>query len=57
MLMPKFVHVFSKNNKTQVRYLGHSAEYIAALFPEDDQLPASLGRTRKKIRSMIDEAR
>lgn len=57
ILMPKFVHVFSKDNKTQVRYLSYDQEYIAQLVPGDSKFPASLNQTFTKIRSMIDEAR
>jgi uncharacterized protein (DUF302 family) len=56
ILMPKFVHVFSKNGKTQIRYLSYSAADIAALVPGDEQFPESLAQTFTKIRSMIDEA-
>jgi uncharacterized protein (DUF302 family) len=57
VLMPKFVHVFSKENKTQVRYLSYAPEYIAAMVPGDDTFPESLGQTFTKIRTMIDEAK
>lgn len=56
ILMPKFVHVFSKNNRTQVRYLSYSSEYIADMVPGDEKFPESLQQTFGKIRSMIDEA-
>lgn len=57
ILMPKFVHVFSKNNKTQVRYLSFTSEYIVDMVPGDATFPESLEQTFAKIRSMIDEAR
>jgi hypothetical protein len=57
IFMPKFVHVFSKADKTQVRYLSFSPEYIADALPGDSKLPESLSQTYSKIRSMIDEAR
>ncbi len=57
ILMPKFVHVFSKDNKTQVRYLSYHHEYIAELVTEDAKFPESLEQTFTKIRSMIDEAK
>lgn len=57
VLMPKFVHVFSKNNRTQVRYLSFSPEEIGELVPGDAAFPASLEQTFIKIRAMIDEAR
>lgn len=56
VLMPKFVHVFSKEGRTQVRYLSYSPEDIAELVPGDDPFPESLKQTFSKIRSMIDEA-
>ncbi len=57
VLMPKFVMVFSKDGKTQVRYLSYSAADIAALVLDDSKFPESLAQTFSKIRSMIDEAR
>ena len=57
VLMPKFVMVFSKNGKTQVRYLSYSAADIAEIVPGDPEFPASLDQTFAKIRSMIDEAK
>jgi len=56
VLMPKFVHVFSKDNCTQVRYLSYSPEYIAMMVPGDAKFPESLEQTYSAIRSMIDEA-
>ena len=56
ILMPKFVHVFSKENKTQVRYLCYSPEHICCLIPDDKKFPESLEQTFAQIRSMIDEA-
>lgn len=57
ILMPKFVHVFTKDEKTQIRYLSYTPDYIAGVVPGDTKFPASLVETYKKIRSMIDEAR
>ncbi len=57
VLMPKFVMVFSKDDKTQVRYLSYSADDIAALVLDDPKFPESLAQIFSKIRSMIDEAR
>ncbi len=57
ILMPKFVHIFSKDNKTQVRYLSFTPEYISDMGPGDTKFPESLQQTFTKIRSMIDEAR
>lgn len=57
ILMPKFVHVFSKEKKTHVRYLSQSPDYIAEFVPGDAKFPESLEQTFSKIRSMIDEAK
>lgn len=57
VLLPKFVHVFSKANKTQVRYLSFTSEHVAKLLPGDTKFPESLEQTYTKIRSMIDEAK
>lgn len=57
ILMPKFVHVFSKDNRTQVRYLSFTPEYITDMVVGDSKFPESLEQTYTKIRSMIDEAR
>lgn len=57
ILMPKFVMVFSKDGKTQIRYLSYSAALIAELVQDDPKFPESLGQTFAKIRSMIDEAK
>jgi uncharacterized protein (DUF302 family) len=56
ILMPKFVHVFSKDKKTQIRYLSYSRDQICALVPNDSQFPESLEESFSKIRSMIDQA-
>ncbi|QGU33248.1 DUF302 domain-containing protein [Thermochromatium tepidum ATCC 43061] len=57
VLMPKFVMVFSKNGRTQIRYLSYGAADIAEIVPDDPAFPGSLAETFAKIRSMIDEAR
>lgn len=56
VLMPKFVHVFTADNKTQVRYLSFTPEYIETMVPGDVNFPSSLEETYSKIRVMIDEA-
>lgn len=56
ILMPKFVMVFSKDGKTQIRYMSYSAADIAEMVPGDSKFPESLAETFAKIRSMIDEA-
>ncbi len=57
IFMPKFVMVFSKDGKTQVRYLSFTAADIAAFVLDDPKFSESVGQTFVKIRSMIDEAR
>jgi len=57
ILMPKFVMVFSKDGRTQIRYFSYSADLIADLVQDDPKFPDSLAQTFAKIRSMIDEAK
>lgn len=57
ILMPKFVHVFTAAGKTQIRYLSHGADDIAALVPDDPAFPDSLAQTHAVIHAMIDEAK
>ena len=57
ILMPKFVMVFSRDGKTQIRYMSYSAADIAEMVPGDPKFPESLAETFAKIRSMIDEAK
>lgn len=56
ILMPKFVHVFSRENRTQVRYMTYTSDQISSLVTNDAKFPESLAQTFAKIRSMIDEA-
>ncbi len=56
ILMPKFIMTFTKDGKTQIRFLSFSEANIRAVV-DDDLFPASLVETFAKIRSMIDEAR
>ena len=57
IFMPKFVMVFSKDGKTQIRYLSFQASDIAAFVLDDPKFAESVGQTFVKIRSMIDEAK
>lgn len=57
ILMPKFVHVFNKQGKTQVRYLSQTSAHVAELVPGDSTFPESLMQTFGIIRWMIDQAR
>ena len=56
VLMPKFVHVFSGQGKTQIRFLGHGPEQITDLVKDDPEFPESLSKTYKEIHSIIDQA-
>jgi putative FmdB family regulatory protein len=56
IFMPKFVMVFSRNGKTQIRYLSYSVADIEALVLDDPKFAESVSQTFIKIRSMIDEA-
>lgn len=57
IFMPKFIHVFSKDTRTQVRYLRYNPEQVSAMVPDDHQFPESLTQTFEKICTMIDEAK
>jgi len=57
IMMPKFVHVFSQDDRTQVRYLSYNPEHITALVPDDPGFPKSLTQSFAQIRAMIDEAK
>lgn len=56
VLMPKFIMTFTKNSKTQIRFLHFSEENIRRIV-DDEQFPASLSETYTKIISMIEEAK
>ncbi|MDG4474776.1 DUF302 domain-containing protein [Thiovibrio frasassiensis] len=56
VLMPKFVMAFSKEGKTQLRFLSYNTEDIS-LIVADAVFPGSLAESFQKIREMIDEAR
>jgi uncharacterized protein (DUF302 family) len=56
VLMPKFIMTFTRNGKTQIRFLRFSEDNIRAVV-DDDQFPASLAETYQKIIAMVDEAR
>ena len=56
VLMPKFIMTFTKNGKTQIRFLSYSADNIRAVV-DDEQFPISLAETYQKIVGMIEEAR
>jgi uncharacterized protein (DUF302 family) len=57
ILMPKFIHVFSKEARTQVRYMSYSPEQISAMVPDDPDFPESLRQTFAQICTMIDEVK
>lgn len=56
ILMPKFIMAFSKEGKTQIRFLSFSEDNIRGVV-DDDVFPASLAETYNKIHEMIDEAK
>ncbi len=56
VLMPKFIMTFTKEGKTQIRFLKFSAENIRSVV-EDDLFPGSLAETYDKIVEMIEEAK
>jgi len=56
VLMPKFIITFTKNSKTQIRFMHYSQDNIRSLV-DDEQFPASLAETYAKIIAMIDEAK
>ena len=55
ILMPKFVMVFSRDGKTQIRYHHYSEETIAETV-DDPVYPGSLAQTYRKIIAMIEES-
>lgn len=57
IFMPKFVMVFSKEGKTQVRYLSYGSADISAFVVDDPAFADSVGDSFAKIRSMIDESK
>jgi hypothetical protein len=56
VLMPKFVMTFTKNGKTQIRFMHYSEVNIRSIV-DDEQFPASLAETYSKIIAMIEEAK
>ena len=56
VLMPKFIITFSRDNSTQIRFLHHSREAIAALV-DDDEFPDSLQDSFAEIIEMVEAAK
>jgi len=56
VLMPKFIMTFTKNGKTQIRFMHYSEASIRSIV-DDEQFPASLAETYTKIIAMIEEAK
>ncbi len=52
VLMPKFIMTFSRDGKTQVRFLKYSSENIRNVV-DDDAFPDSLAQTYTVIEKMI----
>ncbi len=56
VLMPKYIMLFTKDGKTQIRFLRFGSEEISAIV-DDPVFPASLAETYARIVAMIEEAR
>jgi len=56
VLMPKFIMTFTREGKTQIRFLKFSAENIKNVV-DDELFPESLAETYQKIVDMIEEAK
>lgn len=55
ILMPKFIMVFSKEDRTQIRFMEYGQEEIRSMI-DDEVFPGSLAETYAAIRQMIAEA-
>ena len=55
VLMPKFIITFSRDGKTQIRFLRYSRELVADLV-DDSEFPDSLESSFQAIIDMIEEA-
>lgn len=56
VLMPKFIMTFTRDGKTQIRFLSYARELVAALV-EDDEFSTSLDQSFREIREILEEAR
>jgi uncharacterized protein (DUF302 family) len=56
VLMPKFVMTFTRDGKTQIRFLRFSREFVAGLI-DDAEFPDSLAASFQDIVIMIEEAK
>ncbi|MDH3392535.1 MAG: DUF302 domain-containing protein [Desulfobulbaceae bacterium] len=56
VLMPKYIMLFTKDGKTQIRFLRYGSDAISAIV-DDPVFPASLAETYERIVAIIDEAR
>jgi uncharacterized protein (DUF302 family) len=56
VLMPKFVMTFTREGKTQIRFLRYSRELVAGLI-DDEEFPDSLAASFQDIVVMIEEAK
>jgi hypothetical protein len=56
VLMPKFVTTFTRDGKTQIRFLRYSRELVAKLI-DDAEFPDSLVASFNEIIIIIEEAR
>lgn len=55
ILMPKFVMVFTKDGKTQVRMLKYGRTLISELV-DDEEFPGALEKTFNNLIAIIDDA-
>lgn len=56
VLMPKFIMTFSKDGRTQIRFVHYSPETVRALV-DDDEFPVSLKESFAQIIAIIEAAR
>lgn len=54
--MPKFIMTFSKDGRTQIRFVHYSSETVRALV-DDDEFPDSLTESFAQIIAIIEVAR
>ena len=55
VLMPKFVMLFTKEGKTQIRFLYYSQDAVRSIL-DDEEFPQSLDESYKAIIAMIEDS-
>ncbi len=55
VLMPKFVMLFTKEGKTQIRFLYYSQDAVRSIL-DDEEFPQSLDESYKTIIAMIEDS-